>query len=91
LRIEATAPLSVSGEDQLKGALVLPIHLSMVLLPSTSRGLWITAFWIRIALRLSEGQRSLPLTEISKVSVHSRDAFEGLGQSTTAEAHGCLG
>ncbi len=42
-----------TGKDQLKGALVLPLHSSMVLPRSTSRSLWLTTFWIRITLPLS--------------------------------------
>jgi hypothetical protein len=42
-----------TGEDQLKGALVLPLHSSMVPLPGTRRGYWLTACWIRITLKIS--------------------------------------
>jgi hypothetical protein len=42
-------------EDQLKGALVLPLHPSMVLPTSTSRSLWLTVFWIRITLQIRSG------------------------------------
>ncbi|SBO43852.1 protein of unknown function [Cyanobium sp. NIES-981] len=45
------------GEDQLKGALVLPLHPIMVLLPSTRRSLVSTACWIRITLKISGGNR----------------------------------
>jgi len=42
-----------TGEDQLKGALVLPLHPPIVLPPSTRRSLWLTAFWIRITLAIT--------------------------------------
>jgi len=45
-----------TGKDQLKGALVLPLHSFMVLPRSTSRSLWLTALWIRITLKISGGQ-----------------------------------
>jgi hypothetical protein len=41
-----------TGEDQLKGALVLPLHSSMVLPPGTRRGFRLTACWIRITLAI---------------------------------------
>jgi hypothetical protein len=37
-----------TGEDQLKDALVLPLYPSMVLPPSTSRSLWLTAISTRV-------------------------------------------
>ena len=33
-----------TGEDQIKGALLLPLNPSMALPPSTIRSLWLTAF-----------------------------------------------
>ena len=39
-----------TGEDQLKSALVLPLHCNMVLLLGTRRGFLPTACWIRITL-----------------------------------------
>ncbi len=42
-----------TGEDQLKGALVLPLHPPMVLPHSTSRSRWLTALWIRITLAIT--------------------------------------
>ena len=45
-----------TGKDQLKGALVLPLHSSMVLPRSTSRSLWLTTFWIRITLTITRPQ-----------------------------------
>ena len=45
-----------SGEDQLKGSLVLPLHPGIVLSFSTMRGFWQTAFWIRLTLKFSGGQ-----------------------------------
>ena len=45
-----------TGVDQLKGALVLPLHPSIVLPLSTIRGPWLTALWIRITLPLSGRQ-----------------------------------
>ena len=41
-----------SGEDQLKSALVLPLHFNMVLLPDTSRRVS-AVFWIRITLAIT--------------------------------------
>jgi len=55
-----------TGVDQLKGALVLPLHPSIVLPLSTIRGPWLTALWIRITLR-SEAEHSLG-TDISLCS-----------------------
>ena len=40
-------------EDQLKGAQVLPLHSSMVLLLGTSGGFRSTACWIRITLAIT--------------------------------------
>jgi hypothetical protein len=45
-----------TGEDQLKGALVLSLHPSMVLPAGTSCSPWLTAFLIRITLPLSGRQ-----------------------------------
>jgi hypothetical protein len=45
-----------SGEDQLKGALMLTLHSSMVLPASTRRGCLSTSCWIRITLSLSGRQ-----------------------------------
>ena len=42
-----------TGVDQLKGALVLPLHPSIVLPLSTIRGPWLTALWIRITLAIT--------------------------------------
>ncbi len=42
-----------TGEDQLKGALVLPLHPSIVLPPSTIGGICLTAFWILITLAIT--------------------------------------
>ena len=39
-----------SGEDQLKGSLVLPLHSTMVLPPGTRGGHLSTVCWIRITL-----------------------------------------
>ena len=35
-------------EDQLKGALALPLHSLMILQPGTMRGIWSTAWWKRV-------------------------------------------
>jgi hypothetical protein len=43
-------------EDQLKGALVLPLHSSIVLSLGTSCGFQSTACWIRITLKIRSGQ-----------------------------------
>jgi hypothetical protein len=43
-------------DDQLKGALVLPLHSSMVLPLGTRRGFRSTTCWIRITLPLSGRQ-----------------------------------
>ena len=45
-----------SGEDQLKGSLVLPLHSTMVLPPGTRGGHLSTVCWIRITLPLSGRQ-----------------------------------
>jgi hypothetical protein len=45
-----------TGEDRLKGALVLSLHSSMILPPGTSRGFRLTACFIRITLPLSGRQ-----------------------------------
>ena len=45
-----------SGEDQLKGSLVLPLHSTMVLPPGTRGGHLSTVCWIRITLSLSGRQ-----------------------------------
>ena len=42
-----------TGEDQLKSALVLPLHCNMVLLLGTRRGFLPTACWIRITLAIT--------------------------------------
>ena len=42
-----------TGEDQLKGALVLPLHSTMVLPTGTRRGFRLTACWIRITLAIT--------------------------------------
>jgi len=46
-----------TGEDQLKGALVLPLHSRMVLPRGTKCGFRLRACWIRITLPLSGRQR----------------------------------
>ena len=46
-----------SGEDQLKGSLVLPLHSNMVLPPGTRGGHLSTVCWIRITHEFS-GLRS---------------------------------
>lgn len=50
-----------SGEDQLKGALVLPLHPCIVLPLGTRRDFRSTACWIRITLTLS-GRQGVPGT-----------------------------
>jgi hypothetical protein len=50
-----------TGEDQLKGALVPPLHPSIVLPNSTNPGLWLTAFWIRITPPLSGRQEAIAI------------------------------
>lgn len=55
-----------SGEDQLKGALVLPLHSSMVLPLGTRGGYLSTVRWIRIATNLTgcnEAQRVCRLVQ----------------------------
>ena len=47
-----------SGEDQLKGALVLPLHPSIVLPLGTRRGFRSTACWIRITLAITWPQKA---------------------------------
>ena len=42
-----------SGEDQLKGSLVPPLHSSMVLSAGTKRGNLLTVCWMRITLALT--------------------------------------
>ena len=42
-----------SGEDQLKGSLVLPLHSTMVLPPGTRGGHLSTVCWIRITLAIT--------------------------------------
>jgi hypothetical protein len=43
-------------EDQLKGALALPLNKRMVLRPGTKRGIWSTACWLRITLKITCAQ-----------------------------------
>ena len=50
-----------SGEDQLKGSLVLPLHSTMVLPPGTRGGHLSTVCWIRITLSISGGALRRPL------------------------------
>ena len=52
-----------TGKDQLKGALVLPLHRAMVLPRSTSRSLWLTTFWIRITLKIRSGRANLGIAD----------------------------
>lgn len=48
-----------TGEDQLKGALVLPLHSIMVLPVGTRRGVRSTAYGIRITLQIRSGRACL--------------------------------
>ena len=48
-----------SGEDQLKGSLVLPLHSTMVLPPGTRGGHLSTVCWIRITLAITWPQEML--------------------------------
>ena len=50
-----------SGEDQLKGALVLPLHPCMVLPIGTRCDLRSTACWIRITLAITRPQRAVDI------------------------------
>ena len=50
-----------SGEDQLKGSLVLPLHSTMVLPPGTRGGHLSTVCWIRITLPLSGRQEAIAI------------------------------
>ena len=67
-----------TGVDQLKGALVLPLHPSIVLPLSTIRGPWLTALWIRITLPLS-GRQGTCGGEAKSCwwPVHSKGLLEG--------------
>jgi hypothetical protein len=44
----------VKGEDQLKSALMLSLHSSLVLLLGTRHGFWPTACWIRITSKMRQ-------------------------------------
>jgi hypothetical protein len=66
-----------TGEDQLKGALVLPLHSSMVLPHGTMCGFRLAAHWIRITLPLSGRQDACGgEAEIHWWPVHSRGLLD---------------
>jgi len=56
-----------SGEDQLKGALVLPLHSIMVLPPGTRCGCLSSVFGIRITLKLSRRKDVLSFLSASNL------------------------
>jgi len=61
-----------TGVDQLKGALVLPLHPSIVLPLSTIRGPWLTALWIRITLAITwpQGLHATKENHLEAAQVH---------------------
>jgi hypothetical protein len=75
-------------EDQLKGALVLPLHPSTVLPIGTKRRFRLTACHIRITLPLSGGQAAWGgVAESWWWPVHSRGLLEGVLVLRIAQVH----
>jgi hypothetical protein len=68
-----------TGEDQLKGALVLPLHSVMVLPPSTRRGCLSTACRIRITLKIRSGKGFKVMRTISCSRLLDLDVRQQIG------------